>query len=1010
MKIYKSWWDYSKYYINIGEAMDGWAARYAKGKGRGQQIHIDDIHINDDDTYGQDKKIHKILVDLECVPSDFSPEVFVADSISKDKDVVVSIVDYIIISYFIHGLSEMVIKKNVRLMKKKDYLTVSFTNREYQKEIIDSFIALNDNNIKALFIPPRGGKSITTSYYLMKRNKTSILIVSGKPNEVRDAWKKLPNQFFDFHNMHFAIKSIQGIGAAVGDDEQFKTILDYLLEITQDYDAIVLDEFHWGVWHEKYTSALQQLGKEIILVTGTPNVPAKIYDSISPTHVKSISNETLIQNKICTRLSMCHLTYNGNEIEMEKLQSHEQADFLEKLFDRQSQFYKKMQNAFVVVKSVEAASNLCKITERFIGLKTVDLTAAWRSKIDAKYRKLSLEEVVNQVLIDNEANGDKTIFVTISRAMCGVSVKNVNYLIWLVDQENMGINRMEQSNARVAMYVPGKESFIFFISASLMIGASLEYNPTLTNVNNLLAESYANQNFEVRKLETISRLDVEFGMWKPIPDYEKDFIIKHKEDFFKGVNKSQVNGLVDMLIRELDFIDGLSTSKPNKIAESLFDTGEIYAKGNGKKKGVSAKEPKEKKENVLSPQQVLDMMLLLKLTDGKLLDKFIGKNNLKKLVIVYLKHEHLFEDYFKHVNSIEDYEAMRAVSSIVFKKFPMPKDGFDTYFNKHLNNKDNFGTLNFDFYIYMKNHDCNVKLFDIMNIWTEDHIEYLQVNFNIKVVDSMKFDVIIANPPYNMKSNLHTKILEKSLNIAKKSIMLLPPDFLKTNSQNKHEKFRTAFENSLIEVEMSKDLCKAFTDIWFEQELAIVILEKNKGKIDYDAFMKDINLRQERDDLINELKKCNWKNFKSIKDNLETFDNNKKQFAINIATFIGSLTGKQKLIKPGDNWSPTKNSWDKVIYVKNKKIAENIINSFDLMIIKKLNLALKAGNNTGRNALEELKMLNDYSQHITEDEYIAQMGISNLLSKIEKLAKRSLEFREIGNNKMISDMRKYYGL
>ena len=987
MDIYESWWDSSKYYINIGESKNGWEGRYSKGKGRGQQEYIKDIHINDDNVHGQDKKIHKILVDLNCKPSDFSPEVFVADSISKDKDVVISIVDYIIISYFIQGLPETIIKKNVRLMKKKDYLIVSFTDREYQKEIIDAFLALKDNNIKALFIPPRGGKSITTSYYLMKRNKTNVLVVSGKPNEIKDAWKKLPNQFFDFHNMHFTVKSIQGIGAAVGDDEQFKTILDYLLEITQDYDAIVLDEFHWGVWHEKYTSALQQLGKEIILVTGTPNVPAKIYDSIAPTHVKSISNETLIQNKICTRLSMCHLTYYGNEIEMEKLQPHEQADFLEKLFDKQSQFYKKMQNAFVVVKSVEAATNLCKITERFIGLKTVDLTAAWRTKIDAKYRKLSLEEVVNQVLIDNEANGDKTIFVTISRAMCGVSVKNVNYLIWLVDQENMGINRMEQSNARIAMYVPGKESFVFFISASLMIGASLEYNPTLTNINNLLAESYTNQNFEIRKLESISRLDVEFGMWKPIPDYEKDFIIKHKEDFFKGVNKSQISGLVDMLIHELDFIEGLSNSKPSKIAESLFDTGETYAKSTNKKKGVKeSKEKNEKDEKVLSPQQVLDMMLLLKLTNGKLLDKFIGKNNLRKLIIVYLKHEHLFEDYFKSVNSIEDYEAMRAVSSIVFKKYPLQNNDFNKYFEKYLNKKDNFGTLNFDFYIYMRNYECNIKLFDVMNIWNEDHKKYLQVNFNIKVISSMKFDTVIMNPPYNtgnIKDSrpLFIEITNKIYDLGIENIVSLMPcdKFQKTQDKkitSKYDKMINNFRGNIKNIVKINAELANFDGASFTKDLGIFHISRNNIKnnfcLDSFKYQKE-NINIEKYVISN---KEFFKDHTSILDFGIDIRKNKinKEFVIALSPIHGNPGKKDfyDVITPKyDLVNKIKNERQIYFEFDTEKEAINFHNYLQLPTIKFCELLFKTSTNVVFNCIPYFE---SYKREITDDDVLSLFG------------------------------------
>jgi superfamily II DNA or RNA helicase len=715
-------------YINWGETSDseGFRGRY-KGKYRASynyETFLNEIDIGDYQS-GQDKKLHKIATSLgfKLYTKD-SPELFITSSISKNPNLALSIIDYITEAYFIKVLTEREIVKNVQVMRKKELKTVSFKSREYQlKDVIEPALALKDNKVKAIFMPPRGGKSITTLYYLAQKGKNNILIITGKPNEVRDAWKNPIKEFFDFHKMSVDIVSIQKICSAKLDEEEevdltkLEKISHYIKNLSYDYDAIIFDEFHWGCWHTKYTSVFQSLKKELLLVTGTPAVPADIYKYIGTDHVFSVKVDTLIDYGICIPQKLCHLTYNDECIEIAKLTYEEYKDFLEQLFDKQIGFYKKLQHGLIVVKGIKEAANLRAIVESFSDLSVINLAGSIKLP-----KRTSLEQYINGEISAAEKVGNKTLFVTCDRAMCGVSIPKLNYIVWLIDQENISMNRSEQANARNMMALPNKEAWVFYISTSLMINASLEYDPNIANsLNAQLENAFRNDKIKIKSKDvmTFHRMDIESGIFKPIKDYEKNFVEKYKDDFFKGMTKDFVSSIVDGLIDKLEFVQLGKGGSPNKIQHQLFETNAAIEKETKGSNRTNEQEFKSSKK--FSKEQILDLILLIKL-GFKQLENFIGQKNLEILTASYVKDSKKFDAYFKQ----QKFDWKKAVFVILIEKFYMNKEMFWKTFN--IDKKLEWATPNLDFYWHMKDKGCDVTLFNIVDVWSQKEIEFIKVN------------------------------------------------------------------------------------------------------------------------------------------------------------------------------------------------------------------------------------------------------------------------------------------
>jgi len=306
-------------------------------------------------------------------------------------------------------------------------------------------------------------------------------------------------------------------------------------------------------------------------------------------------------------------------------------------------------------------------------------------------------------------------------------------MVWMIDQENVSLNRMEQTNARIAMAIPEKTCRVFFISASLMIGASLQYNPTIGHTNDLLAEGYAKNSFAFNTSMTFNRMDIEVGAWRPIVDYEKDFVMKHKANFFLGVNNGVVLGLVNGILDDLDFVDlGKRPADVGKIKEDLFDTGKEYAKGSNSSKKSSQSAKKDGKEK-LTPEQVLNIVYLM--SEGKIrwLDCFIGgRNNLEKLLLLYFENKAKFDEFFANRNM----DIQKAVFSIIVKDaYYLNEDKFFDIFSIPQDKTAAIGTMNLDFYWHLAHRGYNVTLFDIeeFEVWSLFQREFLRVNFQIEV-------------------------------------------------------------------------------------------------------------------------------------------------------------------------------------------------------------------------------------------------------------------------------------
>jgi hypothetical protein len=274
------------------------------------------------------------------------------------------------------------------------------------------------------------------------------------------------------------------------------------------------------------------------------------------------------------------------------------------------------------------------------------------------------------------------------------------------------------------------------------------------------------------------------------------------------------------------------------------------------------------------------------------------------------------------------------------------------------------------------------------------------------IVEIKNMTLCITNPPWDTKNEIHTKIIACALNNCEYVSYLGPDDFLRTNSNSRHERWRVPLSDKIHSHEPTdvKEVNSMF-GLNFYGHTAVMLLSNNtlNNNFDYDSLMGNYNelekiravLIERRESIISKLTPM-LNGIPTIKDKLDVFK--PRGNFINVATMFGTnkLYGKYFLIKDGCieddcpdkglSWTPTKNSWDKGIFVSSVEEALKIKELFDDELYLLLNSAFTAGNHTGRNALSLLPFISNVSD-------LHKLGLDQYIDELKALNKDAMQFR-----------------
>jgi len=936
MKIYLAYMD-GKKKLNIGETVNTWHDRYGP-KERSAQTFIKEIEIGDflpgEHT---DTQIHKILKKMGAksaadINAGESTEVFIVDTIAKEEEKAIQIVEYIISSLYLNRPDSKKIKEG-RLrpipekltnsivadclkIKSSELKTVNFNGREFNKKIVDEWLTTPANEIKGLFAYPRAGKSITTAYYFKKRGYKNIGIFSGKPSEIKDAWGELNKTFIDFMDMHFDMISLQklGIDAERDEDRLFQVIKEVCKK--NKYDAIAVDEFHYGMWHAKYTKALESLKIEVIIITGTPYVPSEIFKTIKEENIKVVSYAQLVESGICVPSQHFHLKPAEENITLENFDSENIGPFLDDLFNDQTDFYKNLDHGLIVVKNNNFAKAITAyISKKYPSIEAIQISGGLKitSSLEKKLNK-HIEEVT-EIRDGKMSYKKRVLFVTCNRGLCGISVPALNYLVWLTDQTEMSLNKFQQANARVTM-VHGEKTYgrIFYLSLALAVKAVLEYKPTYGMSSQGLKQMYLNSDYEQAEYNTLH--ECAFGEYRLrngafvavdgdfkdiAPQYIKQIL---GEEIFYEKIKFRLRPFIEKIDWSKISLDGKAVKAV--LNKQVFKTeSEVAKTAPTKKKGVNTQlddngnttDKVNESEMQKREQWLLDMLVVRKVLGKDIVNILSNSLDESELSVI----EEIFSTIELEANDIfydENIESENFVK-ILFKYFLnsqarvyLPKEHVNTLFGEP---EGAIGTLNLELYLHMKTVGQDVSLCNVDNVWTEDEKEILKKIYKTNIVEigekkMKKFDTVIMNPPYGkMHLPILAKLTEEVVDKHGGKIISLQPlrwleDSLWKWKKNKPDaqKYRKTFEGKL---EVLKEIPSMEANTYFKDAAGFVMnlaifKVSRKSNFNYESY------------LINENHPMLKQAFKNpIKKHIKLYEEEKYFVPLKHITYVNRPTG-----------------------------------------------------------------------------------------------------------------------
>ena len=233
---------------------------------------------------------------------------------------------------------------------------------------------------------------------------------------------------------------------------------------------------------------------------------------------------------------------------------------------------------------------------------------------------------------------------------------------------------------------------------------------------------------------------------------------------------------------------------------------------------------------------------------------------------------------------------------------------------------------------------------------------------------NMKIDLLIGNPPWDTKTDVHVEIIKAAKDIFNTAAVLMPDNFLKTNSNGRHERFRPYLEKSFKEISHSlNNEEKNLFNISYSGTVGIIVFNNTVVSNNYDDYMGEYNklveqsnkLVERSNKLVERLKMDDM--FMSNKFYLrETYNGG---YFIPIGTHGSVVSTELGLIKD-DNTIILRDGEEKTLDVKkelfdmkNKKrngegygvrinsieSGLRLLNFYNSSYIKDLNIALKAG-------------------------------------------------------------------
>jgi hypothetical protein len=333
--------------------------------------------------------------------------------------------------------------------------------------------------------------------------------------------------------------------------------------------------------------------------------------------------------------------------------------------------------------------------------------------------------------------------------------------------------------------------------------------------------------------------------------------------------------------------------------------------------------------------------------------------------------------------------------------------------------------LNEEFIKKIKDYNLNITC-----VVVDPFEEFFITNFvklqgiaaNINVIDASvnmhdmdHYDLTLGNPPWNTKNDEHCDITWCAIKFSDLVIMLMPNNFLKTNSNNRHNRYRNTLGKYISgNHDLTKEEIASF-DIAYGGSVGIMSFNKDNS-FDYDSLMKDNKLLdKESEYLIGEAKNIQIELRKNITfmemislKNLIDFNN--QPWFIPIGTHGANITTKYKMIKDGDivvdeNGNESKipnfkeiikkefkfNNKGKGIAPKTREEGLALLKLFLSTEYEYTNIAIKAGcGKNFRHLLEFCRIPKILDSNIIES-YKRDIGDVHL-SKLNDLAKKAISF------------------